>query len=364
MAIFVAKMATFWVSGSSAMMAESIHSVADIFNQVLLRMGIVRSKRAPSAMHPYGYMKDKFVWSLISAVGIFCLGAGVTVMHGLQSMFLEKQIEHVAATAAVLGLSFVLEGYSLLVAVRTVAAGAASHGLTFMEFVRRGMDPTSIAVMMEDGAAVAGLVLAGIATFLTWQTGSGVWDALGSITIGILLGVTAVFLIQKNRQLLIGRSMQDVDMSKVLKHLRQDPVVKAVYDAKSEEIGPGVYRFKAEIDFCGEKVVERHMSRLGREPLYECITAASKTRDSKAMELVLMEYGKDMVNALGAEVDRLEQEVRLLVPGLRHIDLETDRGRRDGTASQDDLDALRFDSVPTYTSGLPSNGLQASAGVA
>ena len=184
-------MATFWVSGSSAMMAESIHSVADIFNQVghrcllcntqqclytsgcllgqrqcsasqpahahmnsgapanlprspfsrgaylclhcgltkgggaclggklalqhgnvqqlmpcccalqvLLRMGIVRSKRAPSAMHPYGYMKDKFVWSLISAVGIFCLGAGVTVMHGLQSMFLEKQIEHVAATAA------------------------------------------------------------------------------------------------------------------------------------------------------------------------------------------------------------------------------------------------------------------------
>ena len=63
-------------------------------------MGIVRSKRAPSAMHPYGYMKDKFVWSLISAVGIFCLGAGVTVMHGLQSMFLEKQIEHVAATAA------------------------------------------------------------------------------------------------------------------------------------------------------------------------------------------------------------------------------------------------------------------------
>ena len=185
MAIFVAKMATFYVSGSSAMLAESIHSVADIFNQVghrclltsicvrrlmgkwqcllactctfeprctsklapksihswahlclhcaltmggaclsekqsmplqheqvqqlkhcccalqiLLRMGIVRSKRAPSAMHPYGYMKDKFVWSLISAVGIFCLGAGVTVMHGLQSMFLEKQIEHVAATAA------------------------------------------------------------------------------------------------------------------------------------------------------------------------------------------------------------------------------------------------------------------------
>lgn len=263
-------------------------------------MGIVRSKRAPSAMHPYGYLKDKFVWSLISAVGIFCLGAGVTVMHGFQSLFIEKQIEHMMITgagnnaewshallsfgctrsglqsfsapqctvlailpgtshrgpavqmtpcsmlcsgnhrqciharqtqsckqischqnsisstsslalpayipapapqyhvatalflenshtvvmnlvrrllditlftdrnqhidphaAAVLGFSTLLEGYSLLVAIRTVTAGAASHGLPFMEFVRRGMDPTSIAVMMEDGAAVAGLGIAG-----------------------------------------------------------------------------------------------------------------------------------------------------------------------------------------------------------
>jgi zinc transporter 9 len=204
-----------------------------------------------------------------------------------------------------------------------------------MEFVKRGMDPTSIAVMMEDGAAVAGLGIAGAATALTWYTGNSMWDAVGSIAIGSLLSITAVFLIQKNRQLLIGRSMQDSDMRKVLNHLRKDPVVKAVYDAKSEEIGPGVYRFKAEIDFVGEAVVERHMERLGQDFLYGRMKLASQTNNDNALDMCLKEYGKDMIGALGAEVDRLEQEVSLLVPGLRHIDLETDRGRQH-SGSQDE----------------------------
>lgn len=350
-AIFFAKLVTYLASGSSAMLAESIHSLADIGNQLLLRTGIQRSKKAPSALHPYGYMKDKFVWSLISAVGIFCLGAGVTVVHGFHSLFVRTQLEHLTAGLTVLGVSLLLEGYSLLVAVRTVTAGAASQGLSFTEFVRRGMDPTSIAVMMEDGAACAGLIIAAAATYVTWMTGNSVFDAIGSISVGVLLGATAIFLIQRNRQLLIGRSMNVPDMAKVLNHLRRDPVVKAIYDAKSEEIGPGIYRFKAEIDFSGKQVVQRHMSRLGRELLYHRIEAASTTDDRKALELVLQEYGKDMVGALGAEVDRLENEVRELVPGLRHIDLETDRGgrspdpRHGSTEAQQDQTAVPMNPV-------------------
>lgn len=352
-AIFFAKLATYWASGSSAMLAESIHSLADIGNQLLLRTGIQRSKKAPSALHPYGYMKDKFVWSLISAVGIFCLGAGVTVVHGCHGLFVQTKLEHLTAGLTVLGVSLLLEGYSLLVAVRTVTAGAASHGLSFTEFVKRGMDPTSIAVMMEDGAACAGLVIAAIATYMTWVTGNSIFDAMGSISVGVLLGATAIFLIQRNRQLLIGRSMNIPDMAKVLNHLRRDPVVKAVYDAKSEEIGPGIYRFKAEIDFSGEQVVQRHMSRLGRELLYHRIEAASTMADRKGLELVLQEYGKDMVGALGAEVDRLENEVRELVPGLRHIDLETDRGSRTHPAQNEETHLFQT-SVPVNPVGQPS----------
>ncbi|KAK9817734.1 hypothetical protein WJX72_001395 [[Myrmecia] bisecta] len=307
--IFLAKIGVYLASGSSAMLAESVHSMADIMNQVMLRMGILKSKRAPTAQHPYGYMRDKFVWSLISAMGIFCIGAGGTMAHGIQGLFVQKELEYLGASLTVLAVSLLLEGYSLLVACRTVMQGAAAAGLPFAEFVRRGLDPTSIAVMLEDGAAVTGLLIAVASTYMVYSTGNSVWDAVGSICIGTLLAGIALFLIQRNRQLLIGRSMNPKEMHRVLNHLRKDSVVKAVYDAKSEEIGPGIYRFKAEIDFSGEAVVARHMERLGMDPTYDQITAAVMENDPrKALDRVLMQYGKDMVGALGAEVDRLESE--------------------------------------------------------
>ena len=241
-AIFVAKMAAWAATGSAAMLAEGIHSAVDTFNQALLRVGVVRSRRAPTAAHPYGYMKDKFVWSLVSACGIFCLGAGANVMHGLQALGDSAHgpaPSHLGWALSVLGVSALVEGYSLAVAVRSVAAGAAAAGLPFREYVARGVDPTSVAVMLEDGAAVAGLGIAAVATLATAATGSGVPDACGSLAVGLLMGVTAVFLIGQNRSLLIGRAMHPVDMQRVLNHLARDPVVRAVFDAKSEEIGPG-----------------------------------------------------------------------------------------------------------------------------
>ncbi|BDA46259.1 Zinc transporter 9 [Coccomyxa sp. Obi] len=336
MVIFSAKLVTYLMSGSSTMLAETVHSVVDTFNQVLLRVGIVRSKRAPTKMHPYGYMKDKFVWSLVSAVGIFCLGAGVTCAHGFSNLFAPPvQLEHLGYGLAVLGVSFVVEGYSLLVATRAVLQGAHAMGMTFTEYIRRGMDPTTVAVMLEDGAAVAGLVIAGASTWAVHLTGNAVYDALGSITIGCLLGCTAVFLIQQNRSLLLGRAMNTRDMQKVLHHLRKDPVVRAVYDAKSEEIGPNIFRFKAEIEFDGERIVEGHMERMGgREQLLQQMYSAIATKKDDTVDLALRSYGRDMVGALGAEVDRLETEIQQLMPGIRHIDLETDRGRHDKGSAQ------------------------------
>lgn len=346
--IFIAKLVTFLYSGSSAILAETVHSVVDTFNQVLLRVGIVRSRKAPTTLHPYGYLKDKFVWSLVSAVGIFCLGAGITTAHGFISLLAGPQtLDNLGYGLTVLCVSFVVEGYSLLVATRSVLQGAAAHGLTFWQFLRRGLDPTSIAVMLEDGAAVAGLVIAGVSTGVSHVTGNSMYDAVGSIAIGLLLGCTALFLISQNRSLLIGRSMHPKDMQKVMDLLQRDSIVKAIYDAKSEEIGPGIYRFKAELEFKGERLIQRHMERLGGvERLHEQIYSAVTTQRRESLNMALMSFGNDMIGAIGAEIDRLESEIRLAVPGIRHIDLETDRGRHEkGTKSRIGLYTVESDAT-------------------
>lgn len=213
--------------------------------------------------------------------------------------------------------------------------------------------------MLEDGAAVAGLAIAGLATAATAATGNVAWDAAGSLAVGALLGATAIFLIQQNRSLLIGRAMNSVDMQRVLNHLARDPAVQRVYDAKSEEIGPGVYRFKAEIEFDGDVVVRRARERSclaggARSPAARVRAAvmlppwsgdgelesssAFAGRDDFAdggahpadvdarLNAALDDYGKELVGALGSEIDRIEASIRAFMPSIRHIDLEADKG--------------------------------------
>ncbi|KAF7814666.1 metal tolerance protein C4 [Senna tora] len=269
-----------WLASSShVIFAEVVHSVADFANQALLAYGLSSSRRAPDAIHPYGYSKERFVWSLISAVGIFCLGSGATVVHGFQNLWTAQPPDNMKFAALVIGGSFVIEGASLLVAIKAVKEGAAAEGMKVREYIWRGHDPTSVAVMTEDGAAVTGLVIAGASLVAVNATGNAIYDPIGSIIVGNLLGMVAIFLIQRNRHALLGRAMDDHDMEKVLHFLKNDPVVDALYDCKSEVIGPGFFRFKAEI-------------------------------------------GTEIVTALGSEVDRLEKEIQDLVPGIRHVDIE------------------------------------------
>ncbi|KAH0687764.1 hypothetical protein KY290_019364 [Solanum tuberosum] len=159
------------------------------------------------------------------------------------------------------------------------------------EYIWRGHDPTTVAVMTEDGASVAG---------------NPIYDPVGSIIVGNLLGMVAVFLIQRNLHALIGRAIDDKDLKKVMKFLKNDPVVDSVHDYKSEVIGPGFFRFKAEIDFNGVKLLRR----------------AVKHKDDAVIMEVMSHYGEEVVTALGAEVDRLEKEIQKIVPGIKHVDIE------------------------------------------
>ena len=358
-AILLAKLSVYAVSGSSSILAESVHSLADIANQTLLRTGILRSRRSPDEMSNYGYRRELFVWvrasamniaympraarvgtvrsllvlmrypflclqSLISGVGIFCLGAGVSVVHGLHGLVDPTPVEQVWASLAVIGVSIAIESYSLAVAYKALAAGASARNMPLRQYVSSGLDPTSLAVVAEDGGAVLGLALAGGCLLAAGSTGNPVYDACGSIAVGSLLGCIAAWLIQTNRRALVGRPLGRAQLETLMNALRADPVVADVIDAKSEEIGPGVFRFKVEIEFAGDAIVARYLaSPSKRDELVAMFAAASATSDDRAMRAALAEYGRGMVTAVGDEVDRLEATIMQLEPSIRHVDIET-----------------------------------------
>ncbi|WMV22574.1 hypothetical protein MTR67_015959 [Solanum verrucosum] len=173
-------------------------------------------------------------------------------------------------------------GVSLVMAIQSVRKGAVSEG-------------------MKDGASVAGLVIAGASLVAVNITGNPIYDP---IIVGNLLGMVAVFLIQRNRHALIGRAIDDKDLKKVMKLLILFMM-----------IGPGFFRFKAEIDFNGVKLVQNYLNRAGRKQ-------AVKHKDDAVIMEVMSHYGEEVVTALGAEVDRLEKEIQKIVPGIKHVDIE------------------------------------------
>eukprot|EP00899_Mesostigma_viride_P015610 jgi/Mesvir1/2404/Mv22146-RA.1 len=327
--ILLAKLIVYAQSNSSVMLAEAMHSLADLSNQCLLLVGLVRSRRAPDAKHPYGYSRERFVWALISAVGIFFCGSGMSVAHGVYGFLHPEAVESMGSLAAVLLVSTVIETATLAIALRAVRLNAAAAGLSAWQYVRSAQDPLAVAVLAEDGAAVLGLGIAGVCLSLMHVTGQAFWDPLGSILIGQLLGAVAVFLISQNRRALVGQSMSMQDMMRVMSLLQEDPVVRALHDCKSEVIGPGAYRFKAEIDFCGKAVVTNFLQRKGQAHIFSPVQAACDARDEGMLEAALKLYGEELVLSMGEEVDRLERKIQELMPEIRHVDIETHaRGSR------------------------------------
>ncbi|KAL6996130.1 Metal tolerance protein C4 [Sarracenia purpurea var. burkii] len=244
------------------------------------------------------------------------------VVHSVAD-FANQPPANIQYAALVIGGSFFIEGASLVVAIHAVRKGAAAEGMKVRDYVWRGHDPTSVAVMTEDGAAVTGLLIAAASLVAVNKTGNAIYDPIGSIIVGNLLGMVAIFLIQRNRHALLGRAIDNHDMERVLHFLRNDPVVDAVYDCKSEVIGPGFFRFKAEIDFNGVVLVQNYLNRTGREEWARQFREAGKEKDDdSALLMVMSNYGEEVVTALGSEVDRLEKEIQEIVPGIRHVDIE------------------------------------------
>ena len=331
-AILTAKLGAFWLSGSSVLLSESIHSVADIANQILLRAGVEQSRRAPTKQHPYGFHREKYIYALMSAVSVFCIGSGATIVHGVQTLFDPHELEHMGYSLSILLLSGIIEAYSLRIAFNILREGAKKSGTGLIKHITSGRDPTTSAVLAEDAGAVAGLGIAGVATYLTWMTGNPMYDALGSIGVGVLMGGVALSLIRNYKRFLIGQAIEPKLQKALVAHLKSDPMVLCVLNPMSEEIGDGLYRFKADIQWNGDRIVHRYLESLSREALYKEIMEAACAAPGEeneilrdALDMALMEFGRGIISTVGGEIDRLEAELVNICPGLLYVDLETER---------------------------------------
>ena len=253
LAIAMAKTIVALATGSASMLAESAHSWADTGNQVLLFIADRRSRKPPDDGHPLGYGREAYVWSLVAAFGLFTAGAVVSVWEGVSKLLAEETGE-VSYTWAyvVLGLAFVFEGVSFAQAFRQTRREARPLDRHVLEHAFETSDPTLRAVFAEDAAALLGLLVAAVGVFLHQVTGNPVYDAMGSIVVGLLLGVVAVVLINQNRRFLTGQE-SDPELRRVaIDRVKALPGVARVTYLRLEYVGPRQVFLTARVDLEGE----------------------------------------------------------------------------------------------------------------
>ena len=257
--VAVAKSAAAIITGSASMLAEAAHSWADAGNEVFLLIANKRSARPADTSHPYGYGRDAYVWSLFAALGLFVAGAAVSVTHGVQELINPEPAGEFVVGYIVLAISFVLEGISFRQSLKQAKPEAVSLQRDLLEHVLGTSDPTLRAVIAEDAAALIGLVIAGGALGLHPLTGSSVPDAVGSILVGLLLGVVAVVLINRNRQFLIGQEASAPVRAAVIKAILDLPQVARVTYLHLEVVGPRQIRIIGDVDLVGDDT-ESHVA--------------------------------------------------------------------------------------------------------
>lgn len=202
--IAVSKFVAAGITGSSAMLTEGVHSVVDSANQLLLMWGRRQARKPPDARHPFGYGRELYFWSFVVAVLVFALGAGVSVYEGVIHILEPEEAVSPLIGYAVLAVAFLLEGGSTLAAFKEFRE--AKGRLGWVEAIRRSKDPPGFIVLLENGAAMAGIAVAAAGLALSQLTGSPFWDGAASIVIGLILGLTAFFLAVESKALLIGES--------------------------------------------------------------------------------------------------------------------------------------------------------------
>lgn len=262
--VAIAKTIAAILTGSASMVAEATHSWADAGNEVFLLIADRQGARPKDRTHPFGFGRSAFVWSLIAAFGIFTAGSILSITHGIQELSNPAPVEDPLIAYIVLAVAFVLEGASFAQAFLRSRSLAARQGRRTLPYVLGTSDTTLRAVFFEDAAALAGLALAGGAIALHQLTGNAIWDALGSIAVGVLLGVVAIVLIQRNLAFLVGTTIAPELRAAIGWALLNTPGITRVTYLHIEYVGPNRLFLVAEVDLTGD-AAEHDVARRLRE---------------------------------------------------------------------------------------------------
>jgi|SRR6202008_1423634 len=281
--IAILKLAAALITGSSGMMAEALHSVADTTNQVFLLLGLRFYKRPASGKHPFGYGKERFFWSFIAAIFIFGVGATYAIYEGIAKLAHPHAPTNLGWAYAVLAISFVLESGSIALAIYQEVKEAHHEGLTFAEYLRESKDPTAKTVLFEDSAALIGIVIAATGLLLTdYQVGGAAgayWDGLASIIIGLVLAVVAFVLARSSRGLLLGEAANPKVLAEIKQAIESHPNCERVIELLTMHLAPKQILINAHVRLRPElrtddivKSIEEIEARIKRaEPKVEMI---------------------------------------------------------------------------------------------
>jgi len=331
------------------MLSEFIHSCVDCGNQGLLLVGLRDSNNEPDRKHPYGYGKSVYFWALVSALGTFFLGAGVSMTHSIGEILNPSLQEVTWEIWAVLGVSFGVDGYVLYKTIKEVKSEMPSN-IKLWDHVKKIRDPATLAVLLEDGAACLGIVMAIAGISAVHATSMPVFDGIAGLGISGLLASMGLILVRVNHRFLLGQGVDQDIVTGIEKMLLTHRSIDHVHSVQSQWTGPETFSFKAEVDFDGTFLAAKLMPRYQKEFL-----EARNTLDQD-LRVLLSWYAEDVMRAVEREVHHIEAEIRREYPGAEYIELEPMGKDADKFAIDDGMEAelrrIEIESLNRYLKSL------------
>ena len=245
--IAVAKFVMSAITGSAAMFSEGIHSVVDTGNQVLLLFGLKQAKKPPNEMHPYGHGKEVYFWSFVVAILIFAVGAGLSLFKGIEHILHPTEITKPFLNYLVLGFAIVIEAIVFYVAIKEF--NKSKGEMDYLEAIQRGKDPGLFVVLLEDAAAMLGLIVAMAGIAISQITGNYVFDGIASVLIGLILASIAALLAYETKGLLIGESANSNVVAGIHDVVKQTHGVQKVNEVLTMHMGPEYILVNLSVEF-------------------------------------------------------------------------------------------------------------------
>ncbi len=245
--ISIAKFIGFVITSSSAMLAESVHSLADTSNQALLLLGKKRSQKLPSAKRQFGFGRERFFWAFVVSLVLFSLGSMYAIYEGIEKIKHPHEIESLWWALVILLFAMVMESYAFQTAIKESRHYKGNH--SWKDFIRRSRIPELPVVLLEDFGALMGLIFAFVCVLIADLSNNAVWDGIGTLSIGILLGLIAIVLAIETKSLLIGEGALPEQTLRIESAISDSPHVRQLIDLRTEYLGPETLLVAAKVEF-------------------------------------------------------------------------------------------------------------------